>query len=152
MICASLAQAAIAAALALALDSTAAILALAALLGIGFAVAQPAEFALVPAIAGERRLAAVNGRVETARYLGMTAGPLIGGVLAAAGGTAVAMLVNAATFGCVALAGLLLRTRREPEQDPAGEERSGRATESSTCSGTARSRPCWRSSSSRCCS
>jgi MFS family permease len=124
LICASLAQAAIAASLALALDSAAAILALAALLGVGFAVAQPAEFALVPAIAGRRRFATVNGRVETARYLGMTAGPLIGGALAAAGGTAVAMLVNAATFACVALAGALLRTRREPEADPGERSRA----------------------------
>ena len=124
LICASLAQAVIAASLALALDSVAAILALAALLGAGFAVAQPAEFALVPAIAAKRRLAAVNGRVETARYLGMTAGPLIGGGLAAAGGTAVAMLVNAATFACVALAGVLLRTRREPEADATGKHGS----------------------------
>jgi MFS family permease len=121
LICASLAQAAVATSLALALDSVPAILALAALLGVGFAVAQPAEFALVPAIAGKRRLAAVNGQVETARYLGMTAGPLIGGGLAAAGGTTVAMLVNATTFACVALAAVLLRTRREPEADPAGE-------------------------------
>jgi MFS family permease len=124
LICASLAQALIAASLALALDSVAAILVLAALLGIGFAVAQPAEFALVPAIAGHRRLATVNGRVETARYLGMTAGPLIGGGLAAAGGTAAAMLVNAATFACVALAGLLLRTRREPAASASGDERA----------------------------
>ena len=51
LIWASLAQAVTVAALALALDSTAAILALAALLGVGFAVAQPAEFALVPVIA-----------------------------------------------------------------------------------------------------
>jgi MFS family permease len=124
LICASLAQAVIAASLALALDSVPAILALAALLGAGFAVAQPAEFALVPVIAGKRRLAAVNGQVETARYVGMTAGPLIGGGLAAVGGTGLAMLVNAATFACVALAGALLRTRREPEADPAGEEES----------------------------
>lgn len=124
LFCASLAQAVIAASLALALDSVAAILVLAALLGVGFAVAQPAEFALVPAVAGERRLAAVNGQVETARYLGMTAGPLIGGGLAAAGGTAAAMLVNAATFVCVALAGALLRTRREPDAVADGEEGS----------------------------
>jgi MFS family permease len=124
LICASLVQAAIAASLGLALDSVGAILGLAALLGVGFAVAQPAEFALVPAIAGKRRLAPLNGQVETARYLGMTAGPLIGGGLAAAGGTAVAMVVNAATFACVALAAALLSTRREPEADPAGEERS----------------------------
>jgi MFS family permease len=124
LICASLAQAAIAASLALALDSVPAILALAALLGAGIAVAQPAEFALVPTIAGERRLAAVNGQVETARYLGMTAGPLIGGGLAAVGGTDVAMLVNAATFVCVALAGVLLRARREPQGEAAGDERA----------------------------
>ena len=124
LIWASLAQAAVAASLAFALDSVAAILALAALLGVGFAVAQPAEFALVPAIAGERRLADVNGYVESARYVGMTAGPLTGGVLAAAGGTAVAMLVNAATFACVALAAARLRTRREPTATAHDEDRS----------------------------
>jgi MFS family permease len=113
---ASLAQMAVAAALALALDSVAAILVLAALLGTGFALAQPAEFALVPVIGGERdRLAVLNGWVESARYAGMTAGPLIGGVLAGLGGTEVAMLVNAGTFAAVALAALCLRARRPPQ-------------------------------------
>jgi hypothetical protein len=124
LICASVAQAVVAASLALALDSVAAILALAVLLGVGFAIAQPAEFALVPAVAGEPRLAVVNGHVETARYVGMTVGPLLGGVLAAAGGTAAAMLVNAATFGCVALAAAFLHTRREPLLDPLDGDRS----------------------------
>jgi MFS family permease len=110
----SLAQAVVAGALAFALDSTAAILVLSGLLGIGFAFAQPAEFALVPVIGGERRLTEVNGYVEAARYAGMTAGPLIGGVLAAAGGTEVAMLINAGTFGLVALAALALGARRRP--------------------------------------
>jgi predicted MFS family arabinose efflux permease len=114
LIWASLAQALLAGSLALALGSVAAILALAAMLGVGFAVAQPAEFALVPAIAGERRLAAVNGYVESARYAGMTAGPVLGGALAAAGGTVAAMLVNAATFVGVAVAAGLLSTRRAP--------------------------------------
>jgi MFS family permease len=118
---ASLAQAAVAASMALALDSVPAILALAALLGAGFAVAQPAEFALVPAIAGKRDLTALNGRVEAARYAGMTAGPLVGGVLAATGGTAAAMLVNAATFACVAIAAARLRVRREPTAAEHGE-------------------------------
>jgi predicted MFS family arabinose efflux permease len=120
LICASLAQAVVAAGLALALSSVAAILVLAALLGAGFAIAQPAEFALVPAIAGER-LAALNGQVEAARYAGMTAGPLLGGVLATTGGTEAAMLVNAATFACVALAAARLRTRREPQPDAHGD-------------------------------
>src|SRR5829696_4377592 len=59
LVVASLAQAAVAAGLAFALDSVTAILVLATLLGVGFAVAQPAEFALVPVIGGgEERLTA----------------------------------------------------------------------------------------------
>jgi MFS family permease len=120
LLLASLAQAAVAASLALALDSTAAILVLAALLGIGFAIAQPAEFSLVPLIAGGERLTEINGLVETARYSGMTVGPALGGLLAGLGGTKAAMLVNAGTFGVVALAALMLRTRREPLPAEAG--------------------------------
>jgi MFS family permease len=122
LLAASLAQAAIAAAMALALDSQAAILVLAALLGIGFAVAQPAEFSLVPVIAADQELTQVNGLVETARYVGMTAGPALGGLLAALGGTKLAMLVNAGTFAAVALAALLLRARRTPQPAAANGE------------------------------
>jgi MFS family permease len=113
---ASLAQALVAAALAFSLGSTAATLALAALLGAGFAIAQPAEFALVPVIGSD-----LNGPVEAARYLGMTAGPVLGGVLAAAGGTEAALLVDAASFAFVALAAGLLRARREPHPEARGE-------------------------------
>jgi MFS family permease len=108
--------------MALALDSEAAILVLAALLGIGFAVAQPAEFALVPQIGGDEQLTEMNGLVETARYAGMTAGPALGGVLAALGGAEAAMLVNAGTFAAVALAALLLKARRQPEPRAADAE------------------------------
>jgi MFS family permease len=125
----SLAQAAIALALALALDSLPAILALATLLGCGFALAQPAEFALVPAIAPGAALARLTGRVETARYLGMTIGPLVGGALAAAGGTAVALMVDAATFACVAAAALLLKTRRRPAASAAAAGTRGGAVD-----------------------
>ena len=126
LLVASLAQAALAGALALALDSVAAILVLATLLGVGFAVAQAAEFALLPQIAGRGRLIEVNGVVESARYAGMTAGPVLGGALAGLGGTDEAMLLNAATFAAVAGAALRLRTRRPPRR--AGEEsRSDRA-------------------------
>ena len=55
LLVASLAQMVVAAGLVLALDSVAAILVLAALLGTGFAFAQPAEFSLVPVIAGGER-------------------------------------------------------------------------------------------------
>lgn len=122
LIVASLAQAGIAAGLAFALDSTAAILALAVLLGIGFAAAQPAEFSLVPVIAGESAsLAQLNGYVETARYAGATLGPLLGGLLAGLGGTRPAMLVNAASFLAVAVAGLALEARRHAERAELGQ-------------------------------
>jgi MFS family permease len=113
---ASVAQAVVAAALAFSLGSTAATLALAALLGAGFAVAQPAEFALVPVIGG-----GLNGPVEAARYAGMAAGPVLGGALAAAGGTEAAVLVDAASFALVALAAGLLRARRQPHPEAHGE-------------------------------
>jgi MFS family permease len=122
LVAASIAQVAFAAALALALDSVAAILVLAALLGIGFAFAQPAEFALVPAIARGELLTQINGYVESARYAGMTLGPLAGGVLAGLGGTDVAMYVNAGTFAVVALVGLRLSARRHPLPAVAGAE------------------------------
>jgi MFS family permease len=85
-------------------------------------LAQPAEFALVPVVARGERLTEVNGLVETARYAGMTAGPLLGGVLAGFGGTDVAMLVNAGTFGVVAAAALVLHGRRHPQAAPEGAE------------------------------
>jgi MFS family permease len=103
----SLAQAVVAFGLAF-VSGAGAIIVLAALLGVGFAIAQPAEFALVPRVAGEARLAVANGRVETARYVGFTVGPLAGGVLAAAGGVQVAMLVNGVTFLAVAAAALIV--------------------------------------------
>ena len=59
----SLAQAAFAVALAFSVDSLWAVLALVALLGFAAAVGQPAEFALVPAAAGETDLARANGRM-----------------------------------------------------------------------------------------
>jgi MFS-type transporter involved in bile tolerance (Atg22 family) len=70
LLAASLAQMVVAAGLAFALESIAAILVLATLLGTGFAFAQPAEFALVPVVGGGHDLTRVDGLVETARYSG----------------------------------------------------------------------------------
>jgi hypothetical protein len=89
------------------------LLALTALLGLVFAVSQPAELALVPLFADERSLHAANGRVETVRYLGYAVGPLVGAVIFAVGGLGLAMLVDAATFAAVAGAALALRVRRK---------------------------------------
>jgi MFS family permease len=123
LVLASIGQLAAGTALALVLDSTAATLALAAVLGVGFAFSQPAEFALVPVIAGTGRTAAVNGYVEAARYAGAMLGPVLGGALFALAGAQAAVLVNAATFGAVALGALALRTRRPPtpHEDRRGE-------------------------------
>jgi hypothetical protein len=108
-------------------DSLAAILLLAAALGAGNAIAQPAEFALVPAAAGPDHVGDANGLVETARYVGMTGGPLVGGVLAGAGLLEVALAVDAATFAAVALAARAMHARREPRAAAKVEGDSGRA-------------------------
>jgi MFS family permease len=114
LIAVSLAQAAVVVAMAFTTGSLPLLLALCLLLGAGVAVASPAEFALVPAAAGEERVALANGQVEAARYLGMTAGPLIGGALAGAGLTHVGLLIDAASFVAVAIAALALHARRHP--------------------------------------
>lgn len=95
-------------------DGLAAILPLALVLGCAHAVVGPAEFALIPAVAGEDRVAWANGRMETARYVGYALGPLLGGLVAAGAGTGVAMLVDAATFLALAVAAIALRARRRP--------------------------------------
>jgi hypothetical protein len=97
-------------------DAVAPVLALTALLGIVFATSQPAEFSLVPPLAGEERIQEANGHIETARYIGFGIGPLLGGLLFAAGGLELAMLVDAATFAFVAIAALALRIRRMPAE------------------------------------
>ncbi len=97
-IAAALFQCAVAAALAFATGSIAAILALTFLLGVGAAIGQSAEFALVPLLAGPRSLARANGVVESARSLGFAFGPLAGGALAASAGTKWALLADAASF------------------------------------------------------
>jgi MFS family permease len=121
----SAAQAGVAAALAI-VGSLAALLALAAVLGAGIAVAQAAEFALVPVVAGERELQRANGLVETARALGLTVGPVCGSVLVALGGTAAALTVDAVSFVVVAVAGVSLSVSREPEAHAPGEQRRAR--------------------------
>jgi MFS family permease len=113
LVAAALAQAAVASVLAFT-DGTAAVLVLLALLGCGAAVAQPAEFALIPIVAGAdvRR---ANSSVETLRALGFAVGPLVGGFLAAAGGMKLGLLVDAASFVLLGgIAWVLPAARRAP--------------------------------------
>jgi Na+/melibiose symporter-like transporter len=102
-------------------DALAPVLVLTALLGVVFAASQPAEFSLVPVLAGGDRVQEANGHVETVRYLGFGIGPLLGGFLFAAGGLELAMLIDAITFAAVAIAALSLRVRRVPRELSEGE-------------------------------
>jgi MFS family permease len=92
-----------------------ALLPLMALLGLGVAISQPAEFALVPSAAGEDvQVARANGLMETVRSLGFTAGPVLGGALGAAGLLRLALALDAVSFVVVGMAALLLHARRQP--------------------------------------
>ena len=125
LVAVSAAQACVALALAF-VGSLWLLLVLAAVLGSGIAIAQAAEFALVPLVGGRRTLQAANGMVETARALGFAIGPVCGSVLVATGGTAAAMSVDAVSFVVVGAAGLSLAVRRRPERRSHGERRRAR--------------------------
>jgi predicted MFS family arabinose efflux permease len=91
------------------------IYALTILLGIGVAVSQAAEFALVPMLAGSREIARANGLVESMRAIGFAVGPLIAGAIAASAGTKLALLADAATFLVIGIVLLGLPVRRRIE-------------------------------------
>lgn len=116
LIAVSLAQAGVVAGMLAGVDQLWALLPLMVLLGCGVALSQPAEFALVPAAAGPGVDAArANGLMETARAIGFTAGPVVGGALGAAGLLWLALALNAMSFLLVAGAAALLHARRRPE-------------------------------------
>ena len=100
------------------------VVALSFLLGSAASVASPAVFAIVPTAVDEEDLTEANANMETVRYIGMVAGPLIAGGLAGAlgadKGTRVALLLDAITFLVITSAAASLRVRRMPE--PAPEE------------------------------
>jgi len=76
-------QAVVAVGLAL-VDSVAATVALAFVLGCGLAVESPALFSLLPRVVGEERAPRASGMLEAARYAGLTIGVLSGGILTGA--------------------------------------------------------------------
>lgn len=111
-------------------DSLVAILALFFALSAGFAITQPALFALTPLAVGEGKTTEANAYLEMSRWGGATLGPLLAGWITATAGDDVALFGNAATFLMVALAIPLLRVRRPPAKateagTPRGEMRKG---------------------------
>ncbi len=104
------------------------LLVLTAVLGTANAVSQPAEFALIPTVVTESRLTIANAHVETARFAGFAAGPLLGGILAGLGGTRLPLLVDAASFIVIAGAVVLVRQRvaaAKTADEPLGRARDG---------------------------
>lgn len=104
LVLASLAQAAVVAWLAFSVSLPATI-AGATVLGLLFAISGTATFALIPVLAQSlgMTLARANAGLEIVRSGGMLAGPVIGGVLVAWGGTRDALLIDAASFALLAL-------------------------------------------------
>ncbi len=123
LVAVSLVQAAVVAGMLAGVDSLWALLPLMVLLGCGVAVSQPAEFALVPAAAGpDIDAGRANGMMETARAVGFTAGPVVGGALGAAGLLWLALALNVLSFVVVAAAAVLLHARRRPGRtEPTGD-------------------------------
>jgi MFS family permease len=122
LIAASTFQAVVAAALA-STPGLPGVLALCVLLGAGAAIAVPAEFALVGALAaqgpGAKR---ANARVETARNLGYLLGPLAGAGLVVLWSVGAALAFDAATFVAIGLGAAMLTVRR-PGSAGVGRER-----------------------------
>jgi MFS family permease len=118
LVVASLVQGVVAAALAFSGD-LAAILVLSSLLAAANGFGQPAEFTLVPAVAGRRGVAHATGVVESARFAGFAAGPLLAATLATVG-TRPALLVNAACFFAVMAVAGALSVRRQARARAAG--------------------------------
>jgi MFS family permease len=88
------------------------ILMLSFLLGTASAVENPSIYTLVPRVVGDDHATEGNAYLESARYTGMIAGPVLAGSIAAGVGTKVALLVDAVTFVVIAVAALLLKVRR----------------------------------------
>ncbi len=105
-----------------------AIVTLSFLLGSVASVASPAVFAIMPMAVDEEDLTEANANMETARYIGMVAGPIIAGGLAATTGKSdAALLVDAITFLVITSAAASLSIRRPPDPAEQGARPKGEA-------------------------
>ncbi|MFI6821407.1 MFS transporter [Micromonospora sp. NPDC050187] len=129
---AGFAQAAVCLALAYA-EHPVVIVTLVALLASGLAVTQPVLAALLPAMVRAEDLPRASAFNQTAATIGMLGGPALAGLLVGQFGTRLPLLVDAASYLALVLAGLMIRTRR------GGSRVAGPAT-----SGGGRPAPAWR--------
>lgn len=102
-------------------QSTPAVLALVAALGVGQSVNGTTWQALLPSIVGIERLPAAISAVQAANTAAAIVAPAAGGVLTGLYGARVPLVVDAVTFGGLTLAGLAVRTRRRVDRSMSAE-------------------------------
>ena len=117
----SLAEAAVCTVLAF-VSATPLLVGLVAVLGCGLAVTSPALNALIPEMVGRARLPKATAIGQTASSVGMLLAPALGGLLVGQFGPRVPLLIDAATYLAVTVAGVLIRTRRGGVPAGAGAE------------------------------
>ncbi len=84
-------------------DTSAALVGLAIVAGVGNAFFRPAVLAGLPNLVPESELSAANALLQLIEWLTTALGPIVGGLLVAASGPHLAYLVNAVTFAMSAL-------------------------------------------------
>jgi MFS family permease len=100
-------------------QATPVLVGLVALIAAGTSVTQPAFSALLPEMVRRDDLPRATALLQTASSAGMLAGPPLAGLLVGAYGLRIPLLLDAATFAGIAVAGLLIATRRRPAPRPA---------------------------------
>jgi MFS family permease len=107
-----------------------ALIALATVLGCGYAQTQPALAALLPAMVRRADLARATALGQTASSVGMLIAPALGGVLVGQFGLRVPLLFDAVSYLAIVAGALVIRTRRRngaavnpvEEATPAGRD------------------------------
>ncbi|MFD6681583.1 MFS transporter [Micromonospora parva] len=102
---------------------------LVALLACGLAVTQPCLAALLPAMVRPADLPRASAISQTAVSLGALGGPVLAGLLVGQFGTRVPLLLDAATYLALVVAGLLLRTRRGGRRPAASQTTAAASSE-----------------------
>jgi hypothetical protein len=97
-----------------AVTGTAGTLGLAAGFGLCAALLQPGLGAIVPRLAPAHAITSANSYLQAATWGGMTAGPLLAGLLSAAGGPRLALLGDAVTYAAGAAGLAMLHLSRLP--------------------------------------
>jgi MFS family permease len=106
---------------AVAAGSLGAVLGLVVLLGLGQSTASPAWQALVPSIVDPARLSHALALVQGVTAGAALLGPAVGGVLVGTAGVTAALVIDAISFGVLAVAALALQHDRVPGPTAAAE-------------------------------